>query len=77
MNHVKVQKKKFIRNIIIGLVSLAVVAFILNIAPGYKRDKFKDKINLIINEENITEELLEDIYADTLRNSVSVNGGRI
>jgi len=62
MKRKKINDKKFLRNIIIGIVSLLVVAFIINVAPGYKRDKFKDVINLIINEEDKTEMLVHDIY---------------
>lgn len=60
----RIKKIKFIRNIIIGVIALIIVALIINIAPGYKRDKYKDVINLIINEENITENLKHDIYVN-------------
>ena len=58
----KVKKIKFIRNICVSLVALILVALIINIAPGYKRDKYKDVTNLIINEENKTEKLKHNIY---------------
>lgn len=45
---IKIQKRKFIRNVIIGIISLIIVAFIINIAPGYKRDKYRNVINLVI-----------------------------
>lgn len=64
MKRIKINNKKFLRNIIIGIISLFVVAFIINIAPGYKRDKFTDVINLIINEDNKTEVLTHDIYVN-------------
>lgn len=64
MKRKKINDKKFLRNIIIGIVSLLVVAFIINVAPGYKRDKLTDIINLIINEENKTEHLIHDIYVN-------------
>ena len=64
MKRRKINEIKFLRNIIIGVVSLLIVAFIINIAPGYKRDKFTDIINLIINEENKTEDLIHDIYVN-------------
>ena len=35
----KIQKGKFIRNIIIGVIALIIVAFIINTAPGYKRNE--------------------------------------
>ena len=64
MKRKKLNEKKFLRNIIIGIVALLVVAFIINIAPGYKRDKYTNVINLIINEENKTEYLQHDIYVN-------------
>lgn len=60
----KIQKGKFIRNIIIGVVALIIVAFIINTAPGYKRDKFQNVIKLIIGDENVTEKLQKPIYLD-------------
>ena len=64
MKRKKINDLKFLRNIIIGVVSLLIVALIINIAPGYKRDKYKDVINLIINEENRTEDLKHSIYVN-------------
>lgn len=61
---IKIQKKKFLRNILIGIIALLVVAFIINIAPGYKRNKYKDVTNLVIGDENVTEKLLKPIYKD-------------
>ena len=60
----KAKRFKFLRNIIIVGICLAIVAAIVNIAPGYKRDKFKDVINLILDEENKTEELKHNIYVN-------------
>jgi len=64
MKRKRINEKKFVRNIIIGIISLLLVAFIINTAPGFKRDKYKDVINLIINEENKTEYLLQNIYVN-------------
>lgn len=61
---IKLNKFKFLRNIIIGVVSLIIVALIVNYAPGYKRDKYKDRINLVIRDENVTENLKNYIYRD-------------
>lgn len=61
---IKVQKRKFIRNIIIGVVALFIVSFIINTAPGYKRNKYKDVTNLVIGDENVTEKLQKPIYKD-------------
>ena len=61
---VKKQKTKFIRNVIIGVIALHIVAFIINIAPGYKRNRFKGVTNLVIGEENVTEKLNNPVYKD-------------
>ncbi len=60
----KLKRIKFIKNILVGVISLIVVALIINIAPGYKRDKYKDVINLILNKENKTELLKNEIYVN-------------
>lgn len=53
----KLNTKKFMRNIIICLIAWVVVSFILNYAPGFKRDKYVGATNLIINDEDVTEKL--------------------
>lgn len=53
---------KFIRNIIISLIALAIVTFILTVAPNYTRNEITDKINLIINNNNVTSVLKKDIF---------------
>lgn len=58
----KLRKRKFARNILVGFIALGAVALLLNIAPGYKRDAFTDVTNLVINEDNVTEELIQPIY---------------
>ena len=60
----KAKKIKFLRNIMVGVIGLIIALFIVNVAPGYRRDKYKDKINLIIDEDNRTEELKHDIYVN-------------
>ena len=64
---IRVKKLKFTRNIIIGVVALIIVAFIVNIAPGYKRDKYTDIVNLVIDENNVTENLKNNIYVNENR----------
>lgn len=58
----RINKSKFLRNILISVIALLVVAFIINTSPGYRRDKYADVINLIINEENKTGDLKNSIY---------------
>lgn len=59
---IKAKKLKFMRNVIVGVIALLIAAFIINIAPGYKRDKYKDVVNLIIYEHNVTEDLKNMLY---------------
>ena len=59
---IKAKKLKFMRNVIVGVIALLIAAFIINIAPGYKRDKYKDVVNLIIDEQNVTEDLKNMLY---------------
>ena len=58
----KINTKKFFRNIIICVVAWLVVSFILNYAPGFKRDKYAGITNLIINDKDITEDLKQKVY---------------
>lgn len=59
---IKAKKLKFMRNVIVGVIALLIAAFIINIAPGYKRDKYKDVVSLIIDEHNVTEDLKNMLY---------------
>ena len=59
---VVVNKFKFIRSIVIVLIALALVAFILNVAPDFMMEKEPaDKTNLVINNNNITNSLKRDL----------------
>ena len=60
----RIKKIKLMRNILVSVGALIAVAIIINIAPGYKRDKYKDVVNLIINEENKTEQLKNEVYVN-------------
>lgn len=57
-----VHNKRFRRNILIGVIALLVVAFIINTAPGYRKNKYADITNLVITNENITDKLIYKIY---------------
>lgn len=58
----KLNTKKFMRNIIICIIAWIVVSLILNYAPGFKRDKYEGITNLIINDEDVTENLKGNVY---------------
>ena len=64
LNEKRRKKIKLIRNICIILVSLAIIAVILKLAPDYMRDEITDRTNLIINNNNVTSSLRHDIYID-------------
>jgi len=59
---IKIQKMKFIRNILIGVIAFFIVSFIINTAPGYKRNKYQNVTNLVIGSENVTENLIKPVY---------------
>ena len=61
---IKAKKMKFLRNIFICIISLIVVAIIVNVSPGFKRDKFTDRINLVLDEDDKTEDLKHEIYVN-------------
>ena len=72
---IKAKKLKFMRNVIVGVIVLLIAAFIINIAPGYKRDKYKDVVNLIIDEHNVTEDLKNMLYINENK-TVYVRGNK-
>ena len=57
----KINTKKFFRNIVICIIAWLLVSFILNYAPGFKRDKYVGITNLIINDKDITDKLKNKI----------------
>lgn len=60
----KIQKDTliFIRNMTICVVALLMVAFLLDMTPGFKRNKYTNIINLIIDDEDYTGDLKHLIY---------------
>lgn len=55
---------KNIRRVVVTLIILAVISAILIFAPNYIKDEIKDRTNLVINNENITSSLYNDLYID-------------
>lgn len=53
---------KLIRNILIVIIALAIVLGVLKIAPNYKYEEITDKTNLVINNNNITAHLKNDVF---------------
>lgn len=59
------QKSHMFRNIIKTIVFLFLIGIIFYLAPNYvKTDKVKGKVNLIINNNNVTSKLKKDMYVN-------------
>lgn len=56
------EKKINIPNIIKVVIFLILIIFVFNVSPNYVRNERKDKINLIINNNNVTVRLKNDLY---------------
>lgn len=66
----KINKIKFVRNIIISLIALGIVAVIFVVAPNYTMEEDDGKTHLIINNNNLTS-------SDRLSNDVLIENGVI
>lgn len=60
----KINIPRLILRIVIVVIALMLLLFIIKIAPNYTKDEFADKINLIINNNNITRNLKSDIIIE-------------
>lgn len=61
------KKKKIVGLVfkfIIIMIALVGILGILKLAPNYKNNDIKDKINLVINNSNVTGSLKKDVYMD-------------
>ena len=57
-------KKFYIYKIIVVAIFTALIVFILNKAPNYIRNDITDKTNLVINNNNITRNLKNDVIVE-------------
>lgn len=55
---------KIIRNIVITIISLILVVVILNVTKNYIKEDNKNKVNLVINNNNVTNKMKKDLYID-------------
>ena len=60
----KEEKLNVILKIIVIAVFISAVGIILNLAPNYIRKEIKNKVNIIINNNNVTSSLKFDSYID-------------
>ena len=59
----KIKKFGFYRFIVLA-ISLAVIAFILSVAPNYIKSDIANKTNLVINNNNVTKKLKNDVLVE-------------
>lgn len=57
----KQKKKNNIYKVIVVLIAILAIAFILNTAPNYIKDELADKVNLVVNNNQITASLKNDV----------------
>lgn len=60
----KINIPRLILRIIVVVVALLLMLFVIKIAPNYTKDEFADRINLIINNNNITRNLKSEIIIE-------------
>lgn len=58
------QKSNILLKIVIIAIFITIVGLIINIAPNYIRNEIKDKINVIINNNDVTKSMKYDIYIE-------------
>ena len=58
------QKSNILFKIVIIAIFITIVGLITNIAPNYIRNEIKDKINVIINNNDVTKSMKYDIYIE-------------
>jgi len=62
-NEVK-EKSKWFRKIIIIAIFISLIAVVINLAPNYIRKEITGKVNVIINNNDVTESMKFDIFVD-------------
>lgn len=60
----KKQKSNILLKIVIIAIFLALVAAVINLAPNYIRNEIKDKMNIIINNNDVTTSMKFDAFVD-------------
>lgn len=58
------QKSNILLKIVIIAIFMGIVGLIINLAPNYIRNEIKDKINVIINNNDVTKSMKYDIYIE-------------
>lgn len=63
-NKSQINVSRLILRIIIVAIALLLLLFVIKIAPNYTKDEFADRINLIINNNNITRNVKSEIIIE-------------
>lgn len=63
-NRVRNKKINGVYRFIVIILLLLIIAFILNKAPNYIRENIGDKVSLIINNNNVTKKLKNDVIVE-------------
>ncbi len=58
------KKGKMLKKIVVTILFLICICVVINIAPNYVQNELKGKINLIINNNNVTTSLKYDVIVD-------------
>lgn len=58
------EKSNWFRKLVIIAIFIGLIAIIINIAPNYIRKEITGKINVIINNNNVTESMKFDVFVD-------------
>lgn len=64
MTRGKKNNKKMMRNILLIVVAILIVIGIIFIAPNFMYEEDIDKIELVLNNNNVTSKLKQDVYMD-------------
>ena len=58
------EKSNWFRKLVIIAIFIGLIAIVINLAPNYIRKEITGKINVIINNNNVTESMKFDCYVD-------------
>ena len=58
------EKSNWFRKLIVIAIFIGLIAIIINLAPNYIRKEITGKINVIINNNNVTESMKFDVFVD-------------
>ena len=57
-------KPKWLKKIVIIVIFIGLIALVINLAPNYIRKEITGKIEVIINQNNVTDSMKFDVFVD-------------